>query len=250
MSALLADTTGPDLSLLRAINGLAKASPVWLDSLVSWIGEYGILIGLAALCATGWLQARRRPDAPVAIAGMIWVPLSVAITEVANIPISAIVNRPRPFVDHPDLDVLVQGKAGTLSFVSDHSAMSMGVAVALFLVNKRLGMIAGSLALLQGFCRMFMGVHYPTDVIGGFALATAVVLLLAPIAMAVLVPLCHSLSRTAIAPLLTARQGGDRATGRGQGGGSGRRRGSEGRRRGRGRGSRSEDQGRDSDLAA
>ncbi|MGK4582407.1 phosphatase PAP2 family protein [Kitasatospora sp. HPMI-4] len=248
MSALLADTTGPDLSLLRAINGLAKASPVWVDSLVSWIGEYGILIGLAALCATGWLQARRRPDAPVAIAGMLWVPLSVAITEVANIPISAIVNRPRPFVDHPDLDVLVQGKEGTLSFVSDHSAMSMGFAVSLFLVNKRLGMIAGSLALLQGFCRMFMGVHYPTDVIGGFALATAVVLLLAPIAMAVLVPLCHSLTRTRIAPLLVAPQAAERGAGRAQGGG--RRRGAEGRRRGRGRGSRTEDQAHDSDLAA
>ncbi|MFB7665050.1 phosphatase PAP2 family protein [Kitasatospora sp. NPDC056138] len=249
MSALLADTTGPDLSLLRAINGLAKSAPVWLDSLVSWIGEYGILIGLAALCATGWLQARRHPNAPVAIAGMLWVPLSVAICEVANIPISAIVNRPRPFVDHPDLDVLVQGKEGTLSFVSDHSAMSMGVAVALFLVNKRLGMIAGVLALLQGFCRMFMGVHYPTDVIGGYALATAVVLLLAPIAMAVLVPLCHSLTRTRIAPLLVAPQSADRGAGRGQGGSS-RRRATEGRRRGRGRGSRPEDQARDSDLAA
>ncbi|MER5637382.1 phosphatase PAP2 family protein [Kitasatospora sp. NPDC002227] len=210
MSTLLADTSGPDLDLLEAVNGLAKASPAWLDGTVSWIGEYGILLGLAALCALGWLQARRQPNAPVAVAGLLWAPLAVALCELANLPISRIVDRPRPFVDHPDLDVLVSGKAGTLSFVSDHSAMSMGIAVALYLVNKRLGLIAGGLALLQGFCRMFMGVHYPTDVIGGYALATAVVLLLAPIAMAVLVPLCHALTRTALAPLIAAPDRGRR----------------------------------------
>ncbi|GAA0685297.1 phosphatase PAP2 family protein [Kitasatospora atroaurantiaca] len=238
MSTLLADTSGPDLGLLRAVNGLAKSSPGWLDGLVSWIGEYGILLGLAALCAVGWLQARRRPDAPVAIAGLLWAPIAVAVCELANLPISAIVDRPRPFVDHPDLDVLVDGKAGTLSFVSDHSAMSMGIAVALLLVNRRLGLIAGGLALLQGFCRMFMGVHYPTDVIGGYALATAVVLLLAPLAMAVLVPLCHALARTALAPLLVAPTSG-----------RSRRRGAEqGRRR---RGSvRTEEPAHESDLAA
>ncbi|MFC5667038.1 phosphatase PAP2 family protein [Kitasatospora misakiensis] len=245
MSTPLADTTNPDLGLLYAVNGLAKRAPASLDHLISWIGEYGILIGLALLGLTGWLQARRRPDAPVAIAGLLWAPLSVAIAELANLPIAAIVDRPRPFVDHPDIEVLVEGKAGTYSFVSDHSTMSMGIAVALFLVNRRLGWIAGGLALLQGFCRMYMGVHYPTDVIGGFALAVAVVLLLAPIAMAVLVPLCHALARTPLAPLIRSGRGGERGDGRSAG------RGGRGRRGGGTRGTvRSEEQPPESDLAA
>ena len=239
MSTPLADTTNPDLGLLYAVNGLAKSSPQWLDHLVSWIGEYGILIGLAMLGLVGWLQARRRPDAPVAIAGLLWVPLSVAVAELANLPIAAIVDRPRPFVDHPGLLVLVDGKAGTHSFVSDHSTMTMAVAVSLFLVNRKLGWIAGGMALLQGFCRMFMGVHYPTDVIGGYALAVAVVLLLAPIAMAVLVPFCHALGRTAVAPLIRAPERGGTARGSAQ----------RGRRRGRGA-VRSEEQPPESDLAA
>ncbi|WP_431679881.1 phosphatase PAP2 family protein [Kitasatospora sp. KL5] len=236
MSTLLADTGNPDLGLLRAVNGMAKSAPDWLDSAVSWIGEYGILLGLAAVCITAWLQARKRPDAPVAVAGLLWAPLAVAIAEVANLPISAIVDRPRPFVDHPELEVLVEGKEGTLSFVSDHSAMSMGIAVALLLVNRRLGLVAGGLALLQGFCRMYMGVHYPTDVIGGFALATAVVLLLAPLAMAVLVPFCHALTRTAAAPLVTAARRGDR--------------GGAGRSRRRREHAEAEDPAAESDLAA
>ncbi|MFJ1794556.1 phosphatase PAP2 family protein [Kitasatospora griseola] len=209
MPTLLADAGAgsgdPDLGLLKAVNSLAADAPGWLDSLVAWTAEYGILLGLAAIGLTAWLSARRRPDAPVAVAGVLWAPIAVAVSELANLPISAIVNRPRPFVDHPEIDVLVPGKEDTLSFVSDHSAMSMGIAVALFLVNRKLGAAAGALALLQGFCRMYVGVHYPTDVIGGYALATAVVLLLAPIAMAVLVPLCHALSRTALRPLVVAK---------------------------------------------
>ncbi|MER8183209.1 phosphatase PAP2 family protein [Kitasatospora sp. NPDC094015] len=214
MSTLLADTGNPDLDLLRVINGLSWSAPGWLDSLVSWVGEYGILLGLAAVCLVAWLRARKAPDAPVAVAGLLWAPLAVALAELANLPISRIVDRPRPFVDHPELNVLVEGKEGTLSFVSDHSAMSMGIAVALLLVNRRLGLVAGVLALLQGFCRMYLGVHYPTDVLGGYALATAVVLLLAPIAMAVLVPLCHALTRTAAAPLIMARPSRPASAGR------------------------------------
>ncbi|MFJ9519123.1 phosphatase PAP2 family protein [Kitasatospora sp. NPDC101801] len=206
MSTLLGDTTGPDLELLRAVNGLADSAPSWVDGTVAWFGEYGLLLGLALIGVVAWLQARRRPDAPVAVAGLLWAPLAVALCELANLPISALVNRPRPFVDHPDLDVLVAGKEGTLSFVSDHSAMSMGLAIALYLVNRRLGLIAAGLALLQGFARLYVGVHYPTDVLGGYALAAAVVLLLAPLAMAVLVPLCHALTRTALRPLLVAPQ--------------------------------------------
>ncbi|MDH6118253.1 phosphatase PAP2 family protein [Kitasatospora sp. GAS204B] len=214
MSTLLADTSNPDLELLYTVNGWAKASPGWLDGLVSWIGEYGILLGLFTLCAVAWLRARHRPAAPAAVAGVLWVPLAVALAELANLPIAAIVNRPRPFLNHPGLDVLVAGKAGTHSFVSDHATMSMAVAVALFLVDRRLGALAGTLAALQGFCRIFMGVHYPTDVLGGYALATAVVLLLAPLAMAVLVPLCHALARTAAAPLITAGPYGNPRGGR------------------------------------
>ncbi|MGW6917927.1 phosphatase PAP2 family protein [Kitasatospora sp. NPDC054939] len=238
MSTPLADTTNPDLGLLRAVNGLAAHSPDWLDRTVAWVGEYGILLGLALLGLTAWLRARRRPDAPVAVAGLLWAPLAVTVSELANLPISAIVGRARPFVDHAGIDVLVEGKGG-YSFVSDHSAMSMGIAVGLFLVDRKLGWIAGGLAVLQGFCRMYVGVHYPTDVIGGFALATAVVLLLAPIAMAVLVPLCHALARTPAAPLIRARRPGAPGAGR------------SGRRRGRGeRGRTQAEEPPESDLAA
>lgn len=96
MSTPLSDAGNPDLGLLYTVNGWAKAAPPWLDSLVSWIGEYGILLGLFTLCTIGWLRARRQSDAPVAVAGVLWAPLSVAVAELANLPIASIVDRPRP----------------------------------------------------------------------------------------------------------------------------------------------------------
>jgi undecaprenyl-diphosphatase len=41
-----------------------------------------------------------------------------------------------------------------------------------------------------------MGVHYPTDVVGGFALGTAVALLLSPVATALLTPLTKAIERS------------------------------------------------------
>ena len=72
----------------------------------------------------------------------------------------------------------------------------MALAVGLFLVNRRLGIVGLVLGLLGGFIRVYMGVHYPTDVVGGLALGTAVALLLSPVAMALLTPLMRAIERS------------------------------------------------------
>ena len=194
-----------DWSLVQHINGLARHLPSWLDSTLAFLGEYGVPLASVLMVVAGWSWARRRPDAPAAVAGMLWAGLASGIALMLNIPVRAIVQRQRPFVAHPgQLDLLTSHQANG-SFASDHATFTMAVAVGLLLVNRKLGLIAGVLAAVEGFLRVFMGVHYPTDVIGGYALGTATVLLLAPLAMAVLVPLTRSAARTAAAPLIVSR---------------------------------------------
>jgi len=189
--------TNPDVELLYDINGLAKDAPHGFDRVMEFVGEYGLLFAMVLLVLWCWWGVRRRggENAASSVAALVWAPLAAGIAVLVNVPIRGFVERPRPFVDHDGLDVLVDGK-DDFSFVSDHATLTMAVAVGLFVVNRRFGLIGIGLALLEGFCRVYMGVHYPTDVVGGFALGTAVALLLSPVAMALLTPVVRAVEKS------------------------------------------------------
>jgi undecaprenyl-diphosphatase len=196
MAVLALDGSNPDVSLLYDINGLAKGVPSWFDRVVEFIGAYGVLLALVVVVLACWLAVRRRGsirDSVTAVAGLIWAPLAAGVALLVNIPVRSFVGRPRPFLDHKDVHVLVSGQHG-YSFVSGHSTLAMAVGVGLFVVHRKYGLAAIGLAVLEGLTRVYLGVHYPTDVIGGFALGTAVALLLTPVAMALLTPLVSALA--------------------------------------------------------
>ncbi|MEU6242813.1 phosphatase PAP2 family protein [Streptomyces sp. NPDC047024] len=230
-SAVLAESgSNPDVELLYDINGLAKAAPHWFDRVMEFVGEYGLPVAMVLLILGCWLSVRRRGgrEAAPAVAALVWAPLAAALAVVVNAPIRNFVERPRPFVDHQGLDVLIAGKSD-FSFCSDHATITMAMAVGLFVANRRFGLAGIAIALLEGFCRVYMGVHYPTDVVGGFALGTAVALLLSPLASALLTPLMKAIERSPrVGWLVRARSapgdhdgtvlsGGRRATGAGTG---------------------------------
>ncbi|WP_042409480.1 phosphatase PAP2 family protein [Streptacidiphilus carbonis] len=209
---LLSDGEGGDLdwSLTSTVNGFARDLPHPVDSALGFLGEYGVPLASVLVLLGAWLWARRRPDAAESVAGVLWAGLAAGAALILNVPVRALVERPRPFVSHPgQLDLLMDHQANG-SFASDHATFTMALAVGLILVNRRFGMVALGLAGFEGLLRVFMGVHYPTDIIGGFALGTATTLLLAPIAMAVLAPFVHAVARTAAAPLVRAPQRGRR----------------------------------------
>ncbi|MFE5405462.1 phosphatase PAP2 family protein [Streptomyces sp. NPDC056580] len=211
MAVLAESGSNPDVGLLYDINGLAKDAPHWFDRVMEFVGEYGLLLGMVLLVLWCWWSVRRRggEEAASSVAALVWAPLAAGLAVLVNVPIRGFVERPRPFVDHQGLDVLVSGKTD-FSFVSDHATITMALGVGLFVANRRFGLAGIGLALLEGFCRVYMGVHYPTDVVGGFALGTAVALLLSPPAMALLTPLMKAVERSGRAGwLVRSRSAGE-----------------------------------------
>ncbi|BAC71794.1 MULTISPECIES: phosphatase PAP2 family protein [Streptomyces] len=208
MAVLAESGSNPDVTLLYDINGLAKDAPHWFDRAMEFVGEYGLLLAMVLLVVWCWWGVRRRSgeDAASSVAALVWAPLAAGIAVLVNVPIRGFVERPRPFVDHQGLEVLVSGKTD-FSFVSDHATLTMAMAVGLFVASRKFGLAGIGLALLEGFCRVYMGVHYPTDVVGGFALGTAVALLLSPLAMALLTPVMRAVERSSRAGWLIRARG-------------------------------------------
>lgn len=90
-----------------------------------------------------------------------------------NLILKNIFARPRPCDIDTAVTLLLSRPHGH-SFPSGHSINSMVAAVALFLNNKKIGIPAVIIATLIGFSRMYLFVHFPTDVLGGFAIAALV----------------------------------------------------------------------------
>ena len=84
--------------------------------------------------------------------------------------IKNIVQRPRPFVTFTDLQILIPTPS-EFSFPSGHTASSFAAA-GVFYSNlpKKFGVPAVILAGLIGLSRLYLGVHYPTDVIAGIVM--------------------------------------------------------------------------------
>ncbi|WP_141736659.1 phosphatase PAP2 family protein [Oligoflexus tunisiensis] len=73
---------------------------------------------------------------------------------------------------------VVEGCSGYYSFPSNHAANAAVFATLWFLLFSRFqGMLAMLCALVIGMSRVYLGVHYPTDILGGFVWGTALALL-------------------------------------------------------------------------
>lgn len=101
--------------------------------------------------------------------------VSLALTCVINnLLIKNIFDRIRPYEVVEGLEILIE-KQKDFSFPSGHTAVAFGTAVVFFMLfPRKYGIPVLILAILMGISRVYVGVHYPTDVICGMMIGTAV----------------------------------------------------------------------------
>jgi undecaprenyl-diphosphatase len=130
--------------------------------LLSWLGDFTVLVPLALL-ATLFLAFRRRRRAALLLLIVFVGRLLVELQK-------TVIGRPRPGVDE-HLEAVT-----SLSFPSGHSANAMITYIAIALLvpvkqrNRAISVGLGlALALQAGWSRVALGVHWPSDVFGGWA---------------------------------------------------------------------------------
>lgn len=128
--------------------------------------------------------------------------VGVGLALCLNILLGALIFEPRPFISHPSIVHKLIAHAADASFPSDHEAVAMSIALTLVfyliwllgrLARERAGsqqrnanlqptgaarlgrvapallgaLVAVAMAVLIGFARIYVGVHYPIDIVGG-----------------------------------------------------------------------------------
>jgi undecaprenyl-diphosphatase len=130
----------------------------------------------------------------VGYAGLVWIALAVLVSVLARLPLltttaltalcvwtadlltmglKPLIDRPRPFETHPEVDPLLGGTLGS-SMPSGHAATSFAGAVILGGLYRPGLPYFLVLAIAISYSRVYLGVHYPFDVMAGAALGAAV----------------------------------------------------------------------------
>lgn len=169
MTALFDSFLNFDLSIFQWVQSIQNGFLDMFFKIYTTLGEAGILF--IAIAVPLMLTKKYRK------VGLTMIIALVVMVIGNNVILKSIFARPRPFNLDPDKYAWwfksyvfpeIVSRPSSYSFPSGHTSSAFAAAFAAMAHNRKWGTLLMVLAFLMGFSRIYVEVHYPSDVIGGF----------------------------------------------------------------------------------
>ena len=151
-----------DLTLINQLNSYASNSTIFSYTSI-FFSEYSqyvlaLLVLCLALSSSKWLKVSLLAVLSAVIAR--W-----GVKELLLL----FIHRARPFVTFPNIHSTIDSPISEnfQSFPSGHAIFFFALATVIYSHNKKWGIFFFTSAILMGIARVAVGVHYPTDILGG-----------------------------------------------------------------------------------
>ncbi|PRZ43122.1 undecaprenyl-diphosphatase/undecaprenyl-diphosphatase [Antricoccus suffuscus] len=164
-----------DTSIYRAVHNFMD-NTTWLHGFMAAYALWGGLVLLAVMLVGAWWSARRRTTGRPAVAAAVLTGIATLVAVGLNAQVlSPLIGRVRPCNALPHMTTLLPCNPD-YSMPSDHAIIAGAFAAGFWLIDRRLGIIATLLSLLLAFSRVYVGVHYPSDVLVGLVAGALITL--------------------------------------------------------------------------
>ena len=169
MTAFFDSLLGFDLAVFEWVQGIQSHLLTAIMTTVTTLGDEGIIfivLGLVLFCTKKYRKA-----------GLSILVALVVMLVLNNLVLKELIARPRPFnldpetyawwhevYKYPNFNI---HQPSSYSFPSGHTSSAFAAAIALLCHDRKLGIPTTIFAAIMGFSRIYVEVHYCTDVIGG-----------------------------------------------------------------------------------
>lgn len=162
---MLSSLNGIEYSLLIQLHNAATSS--FLDSVMPYVSNLGNL-GAIWIIFSLFLLAKRK----YRHIGIMCLAALLLATVIGEGLLKNIIQRPRPFLEFASIHPLIKAPS-SFSFPSGHTASAFAAATVIARNLKKAAIPALTLAAAIAFSRLYLMVHYPSDILGGIILGIA-----------------------------------------------------------------------------